>query len=240
MKEGIFMASLDATLDRLNWTDIGMQLDADGYAVLPGLLGAGVARDLARQAAAPGTRRETLESSDLGRGELFYFGADVPAPLESWRMAFYRRLVGVANRWNETLGLAQRYPAELEDFLRLNRKAGQTRAQSHLSRLGVEDHVSLHQRNDGAQVFPMQIVAVLSKPGADFEGGEFVMTEQRPRMQSRPAVLPLKLGDVAIIATAGRPFKGAKGYYRVNLKHAVSRVRKGERIGLELSFHDAA
>ena len=137
------------------------------------------------------------------------------------------------------MGVDHRYPAELEDFLRRNQKAGQTRAQSHMSRLGVEDHVSLHQRNDGEQVFPMQIVAVLSEPGAEFQGGEFVMTEQRPRMQSRPSVLPLKLGDAAIIATAERPFKGTKGYYRVNLKHAISRVRKGERIGLELSFHDA-
>lgn len=234
------MASLDATLDRLNWTDIGLQLDAEGYAVLPGLLGADVARGVARQATASGTRRVTLESGDLGRGELFYFGAGMPAPLEQWRTAFYHCLVAIANRWNETLGVAHRYPAELEDFLRRNQKAGQTRAQSHLSRLGVEDHVALHQRNDGEQVFPLQIVAVLSEPGADFQGGEFVMAEQRPRMQSRPTVLPLKLGDMAVITTAERPFKGTKGYYRVNLKHAVSRVRQGERIGLELLFHDAS
>lgn len=240
MKEGIFMASIEATLDRLNWADIGMQLDAEGFCLLPGLLGADVARDLVQQTAAPGARRVTLESSDLGRGESFYFDAGMPAPLEPWRTALYRRLVATANRWSETLGLAHRHPAALEDFRRLNRKAGQTRAQSHLSRLGVEDHVSLHQRNAGAQVFPLQIVAVLSEPGTDFEGGEFVMTEQRPRMQSRPAVLPLQLGDMAVIATAQRPFKGAKGCYRVRLKHAVSRVRKGERIGLELSFHDAA
>lgn len=237
------MASLDATLDRLNWTDIGLQLDAEGYAVLPSLLGADVARDLARglaqQAMAPGARRVSLESSDWGRGELFHFDAGMPAPLEPWRTALYRRLVAIANRWNEALGVAQRYPAALEDFLRHNHKAGQTRAQSHLSRLGVEDHVALHQRNDGAQVFPLQIVAVLSKPGTDFQGGEFVMTEQRPRMQSHPMVLPLQLGDVAVIATAQRPFKGTQGYHRVNLKHAVSRVRQGERIGLELLFHDA-
>lgn len=233
------MTSLDAPLDRLNWTDIGLQLDAEGYVVLPGLLGVDVARDLAQQATAAGARRVALESDDLGRGELFYFGAGMPAPLELWRTALYRRLVAIANRWNETLGVALRYPAELGDFLRRNQEAGQTRAQSHLSRLGGEGHVSLHQRNDGEQVFPMQIVAVLSEPGVDFQGGEFVMTEQRPRMQSRPAVLPLKLGDVAVIATAERPVKGSQGYYRVNLKHAISRVRKGERIGLELLFHDA-
>lgn len=221
------------------WADIGMQLDVEGYAVLSGLLGDGVSRDLAQQVRAPWARRVTLESGDMGRGELYYFDAGMPAPLERWRTALYRRLVVIANRWSDTLGLAHRYPAELEDFLRLNQKAGQTRAQSHLSRLGVEDHVALHQHNDGEQVFPMQIVAVLSEPGSDFQGGEFVMTEQRPRMQSRPAVLPLKRGDVAVIATAERPFKGSNGYYRVNLRHAISRVRQGERIGLELLFHDA-
>lgn len=237
------MTAHDTTLDRLDWADIALQLGAEGYAVLPNLLGVDVARNLAqsltRQAAAPGIQRVPLESEALGHGELFYFGAAMPAPLEMWRTALYHRLVGIANRWNETLGVAHRYPAELDEFVRRNRKAGQTRAQSHLSRLGAEDHVSLHQRNNGSQVFPLQIIAVLSEPGVDFQGGEFVMTEQRPRMQSRPAVLPLKLGDAAIITTAERPFKGTKGYYRVNLKHAISRVRQGERVGMELSFHDA-
>ena len=233
------MTSIEATLDHLNWADIGSQLDAEGYAVLPGLLAADLARNLARQTAAPGVKRVSLESADQGRGALLYFGANIPAPLEQWRAALYRHLVAIANRWNETLGIEQRYPGELSAFLRLNREAGQKQAQSHLSRLGVEDYVALHRRNGGEQVFPMQVVAVLSEPGVDFEGGEFVMTEQRPRMQSRPMVLPLQLGDVAIIATAERPFKGAKGCYRVNLKHAISRVREGERIGLELSFHDA-
>ncbi|UBM08803.1 2OG-Fe(II) oxygenase [Cupriavidus metallidurans] len=233
------MTAFDATLDRLNWVDIGLQLDAEGYAVLPGLLGADAARDLARLTSASGADRVALASSGLGRGELLVFGTGLPAPLEQWRTALYRRLVIVANRWNEAIGVDHRYPAELEDFSQRNRKAGQTRGQSHLSRLSVEDHVLLHQRNEGEQVFPMQIVAVLSEPGVDFQGGEFVLTEQRPRMQSRPAVLPLSIGDVAVITTAERPFKGTKGYYRVNLKHAISRVRKGERIGLELSFHDA-
>lgn len=228
-----------AAMDRLDWTAIAAQLDSEGFCLLPGLLGTDAARELARQIATSNTSRVTLESSDLGRGDLLYFRAGLPPALAQWRTALYRRLVVIANRWNETLGVGHRYPAALEDFLRRNQEAGQTRGQSCLSRLGVEDHVSLHQRNDGEQVFPLQIVALLSEPGTDFQGGEFVMTEQRPRMQSRPMVLPLKLGDAAVIATAERPFKGTKGYYRVNLKHAVSRVRKGERIGLELSFHDA-
>ncbi|MGH8450478.1 2OG-Fe(II) oxygenase [Pseudomonas sp.] len=233
------MSEFNTKLDHLNWKDISLQLDVEGYAVLPGLLGAEVAGNLAKQATALDIGRVTLESSDLGRGELLYFGTDLPVPLDTWRPVLYRRLVVIANRWNETLGLDYRYPAELDDFLRHNPKAGQTRGQSHLNRLGVDNHVSLHQRNDGEHCFPLQIVALLSEPGSDFEGGEFVMTEQRPRMQSRPMVVPLKFGDVAIITTAERPFKGTKGYYRVNLKHAISRVRMGERIGLELSFHDA-
>jgi hypothetical protein len=111
-----------------------------------------------------------------------------------------------------------------------------TQPQSHLNRLRVDDYLALHQRHDGEHVFPLQIVGLLTEPGSDFQGGEFVMTEQRPRMQSRPMVLPLKLGDAAIISTAQRPFKGTKGFYRVNLKHAISRVRGGERIGVELSM----
>lgn len=233
------MNAIDTTLDRLDWADIGTQLDIEGWAVLPGLLGPDAARELARQATAVGAGWERLESTDLGRGELLYFGANLPPSLATLRSALYRRLVAIANRWNETLGIAHRNPSTLDEFLQLNRAAGQTRPQSHLTRLGVEDHLALHQRSDGEQVFPLQLVAVLSEPGVDFQGGEFVMTEQRPRMQSRPAVLPLQIGDVAVIATAQRPFKGSKDYYRVNLKHAVSRVRRGERLGLELSFHDA-
>lgn len=233
------MTALETRLERLDWIDIGSQLDAEGYALLPGLLDTELARSLTRQVDAPQARRVSLESSGLGRGELYYFDAAMPAPLEPVRAALYRRLAGHANRWNERMGASLRYPAELPEFLARNRQAGQTRALSHLNRLGVDDYVALHQRNDGEQVFPMQVVALLSEPGDGFQGGEFVMTEQRPRMQSRPLVAPLKFGDAAIIATAERPFSGSKGDYRVNLKHAVSRVRKGERVGLELYFHDA-
>ncbi|WP_206141089.1 2OG-Fe(II) oxygenase [Stenotrophomonas maltophilia] len=233
------MAALDVALENLDWARIGQQLDADGYAVLPGLLGTDAARHLAQTVNDSDLRKATLESIDLGRGDLRYFGTDLPPPLGPLRPALYRHLVAIANRWNEVLGVDGRYPAAFSAFRQHNRSAGQTRSQSHLSRLEVEGHVALHQRSEGEQVFPLQVVAVLSEPDVDFHGGEFVTTEQRPRMQSRPSVLPLKLGDIAIIATAERPFKGAKGYYRVNLKHAISRVRAGERIGLELLFHDA-
>ncbi|MGG6462091.1 2OG-Fe(II) oxygenase [Solilutibacter silvestris] len=193
-------------MDRLDWTSIATQLDSEGYALLPGLLDAGRARNVARR--------------------ITTAGGDFSSPLETWHAELHRRLPVIANRWNEILGRDERYSVD------------RMREQCHPSRLGEGDHIPLHQ-HEGERVFPLQIVTLLSEPGHDFQGGEFVMTERRPRMQSRPMVLPLKLGDAAIIATAERPFKGSGGYYRVNLKHAISRVLGGERIGLELSFHDA-
>jgi hypothetical protein len=228
-------------IDGLDWTGIAAQLSAEGYALVPGLLGPDAARRLARET--PTTEaghRLPQASNGPWRGGLHYsFDACLSPPWGVWRTAFYCHLATIANRWNEILGISDRYPAELDDFLQRNRQAGQFQPQSHVSRLGVEDYVALHQRSDGEYVFPFQVVALLSEPGTDFRGGEFVMTEQRPRTQSRPIVLPLKLGDAAIISTSVRPFQGTKGYYRVNLKHAVSRVHRGERVGVELSFHNA-
>ncbi|KGX05586.1 oxygenase, catalysing oxidative methylation of damaged DNA family protein [Burkholderia pseudomallei] len=233
------MPYVTVDVDRLDWATIASQLDVEGYAMLPGFLSASAARDVAQHTERMCVAgRVSLASIGLGHGELLYPGAVPSIPVELWRTAFYPRLADIANRWNEVLGIENRYPKTLVEYLRRNQQAGQIQAQSHVNRLGVDDHVSLHQRSDGEQVFPLQIVGLLSEPGVDFDGGEFVMTEQRPRMQSRPMVLPLKLGDMAIIATAERPFKGTKGYYRVNLKHAISRVRMGKRIGLELSFHN--
>ncbi len=230
---------LEIELDALDWAAIGQQLDADGHAVLPGLLDAGRASRLAGMLAGVGRDEAVLVAGEGGCGGRLYFGTVLPDPLESLRSLLYRRLVPTANRWNHIQGLAHRYPAAFRDFQRQLKDAGQMRPQSHLSRLGEGEHVALHQRNEGLHVFPLQLVAVLSEVGVDFQGGECVTTEQRPRMQSRPGVLPLKRGDVAVIATAGRPFRGASGYYRVNLKHAISRVHAGERIGLEVFFHDA-
>ena len=233
------MTTTDTSVARLDWAGIAAQLDAEGHALLPGFFDVAGVRELARLAAQADGVRVSLAASQLGSGELIHFTAALPALLENLRAALYPQLAVIANRWNGILGLPACYPAQLQDFLQHNRAAGQVRSLSHLSRLGVDDHIALHQRNGDEVVFPLQLVALLSAPGTDFSGGEFVMTEQRPRMQSRPIVLPLAQGDAAIIATAERPFRGSKGYYRVNLKHAVSRVRQGERMGLELSFHDA-
>jgi len=226
--------------DAPDWVGIGAQLDAEGYALLPGAFDRAEARALARQIMADGAGPwVSLDSLELGRGEIVRFGGQLPEPLASWRASLYRDLAPIANRWNETLDVAYRYPSELDVFLQRNRDAGQSQPLSHLSRYRAGDYLALHQSSDGAHVFPMQVVVLLSEAGEDFTGGEFVLTEQRPRMQSRPMVLPLASGDAAIISTAQRPFRGSRGYYRVNLKHAISRVRDGERLGIELSFHNA-
>ncbi len=229
------MTSLTLAVDALDWTEIARQLDNEGYTLLPGLFSS--AGFLAE--GADRLRQVSLASADLGRGDLFYYGDNLPEPLDSLRHIFYPHLMPIANRWNETLGVDYRYPANLRAFQQCNREAGITRALSHLNRLGKSDYLALHHRAEGEHVFPLQLVGLLSTPDEDFSGGEFVMTEQRPRMQSRPMVLPLRQGDAALISTVQRPFKGSKGYYRVNLKHAISRVHSGERVGLELSFHDA-
>jgi hypothetical protein len=165
--------------------------------------------------------------------------AAVPASIAAWRPVLYRHLLGVAHRWRAQMQMLPALPATFEAFGRLGRQSGQTWPQSHLQRLAAPGHVPLRSLSDGAVVFPLQLVLLLSRPGQDFEGGEFVMTEQRPRMQSRPMVLPLDMGDAALIATGPRPVRGAAGFYRVHLRHAISRVHRGERIGLELLLHDA-
>ncbi|HET7673943.1 MAG TPA: 2OG-Fe(II) oxygenase [Gammaproteobacteria bacterium] len=226
-------------IDALDWNDIAHQLGSQGNVVLPGLLGRAQCRSLAAlmdQSAA--ADRVTLDAMDGGRGELFFLAQPLPEPLAGLRTAFYQRLAPIANRWNEMLDSNERYLAEFKDFQRQCRDAGQSRPLSAISRLREADYQTLHHNADGDCIFPLQLILLLSEPEHDFTGGEFVMTEQRPRMQSRPIVLPLRQGDAAIIPVAHRPCKGSNGHYRVRLKHAISRVRSGERIDVELLFHD--
>ena len=213
----------------LDWDDIAAQLDAEGYALLPGWLAPQQARSLGRLAA---------DAALAGAGDLYRLPAALPEPLAAWRETLYRHLVPIANRWSERLGAASRYPDELADFLHRCHQARQTRPLSRFSLLREDGYVALHQQHDGEHVFPLQCVALLSEPGRDFTGGEFVMTEQRPHAVAAHGAA-LRLGDAALIATAHRPARGAGGDNRVNLKHAISRVRGGTRIGLDLSFHDA-
>lgn len=229
-------------LPAFDWDGVAGRLDADGFAVLPGLLTAGECSELAALYDGGGRFRSkvVMASHGFGRGEYKYFDYPLPDLLSRLRTALYARLAPIANRWNETMALGQRYPATHAEYLARCHAAGQTRATPLMLRYGPGDYNCLHQDLYGEHVFPLQAVMLLSRPGEDFEGGEFVMTEQRPRMQSRPMVVPLAQGDAAIFAVSHRPVQGTRGTYRVNLRHGVSRVVRGQRTTAGLILHDAA
>lgn len=176
----------------------------------------------------------------FGKGEYRYFRYPLPDMIEGLRTALYPSLAAVANDWNEKMGVAQRYPADHAAFLERCHGAGQPRPTPLLLQYGPGDFNCLHQDLYGALAFPLQVAILLSEPGEDFTGGEFVLTEQRPRMQSRAEVVPLRKGDAVIFAVHNRPVRGTKGYYRVNLRHGVSRLRSGRRHTVGIIFHDAA
>jgi hypothetical protein len=235
-----------ARLSAIDWAEAGAELDEQGAALLPGLLDPAACRalealyDVPDEAAPPLFRsRVVMERHGYGRGEYRYFAYPLPAPVEALRANAYPPLARIANRWNEALGVDVRYPARHADFLARCHAAGQRRPTPLLLRYGPGDYNCLHQDLYGEHLFPLQLVILLSEPGRDFEGGEFVMTEQRPRMQSRPMVLPLGQGDAAVIAVQHRPARGARGVHRVTLRHGVSRVRAGRRHALGVIFHDA-
>lgn len=198
--------------DHYDWVLIGQQLDADGWALLPGFFSPEAARRLAQ--------------------------ADSTATLEALRASLYRRLLPIARAWADALQQDAPYPDDVAAWMQHNRDAGQTRPLSAIQHLGQDDYQPLTQHADGDVAFPLQLVALLSDPDTAFTGGEFVMTEQRPRMQSRPMVLPLRYGDAAVIAVSHRPVRGVNRVYRVTARHAISRVRAGQRVGLELLLHD--
>ncbi|MGR3885618.1 2OG-Fe(II) oxygenase [Pseudomonas sp. 1152_12] len=202
------MTSIPNAIAHLDWQNIRSQLDQDGFALLDGF----------------------LEALDL-------LERDWGATFGCLKHGFYPYLAQISNQWNQRLQLPYRYPRQFHQFQAQCLAAGQRQERSHLMCLREDDYLQIRQDADGEHVFAFQLVAVLSSPGKDFAGGEFVLIEQRPRMQSRPMVLPLQRGDIAIITTAQRPFKGSKGYYRVNMKHAISRVTSGQRLGFLLSFH---
>ena len=218
------------TIDHLDWDSIAVQLDQEGYAVLPDLLCQADAGALARL---PGTsaveRHVSLEADDMGRGDEFVMAQPLPEWLLTLCTALHAPLAHLANSWNEALGVPHRHALH----------QGTTPVLT-FNRLREGGYQCLRQRAEGEHMFPLQLIALLSEPGVDFTGGEFVMVEQRPRMQSRPLVLPLKRGDMAIIPTARRPVKGSSGRYQVNMKHAISSVLGGERIGLECLYRCTA
>src|SRR5688500_10825594 len=176
----------------------------------------------------------------FGRGEYKYFNYPLPAVIATLRGSVYPRLVPIANRWNESLGSETRFPAEHAEFIKRCHAAGQTRPTPLLLQYAADDYNCLHQDLYGEQVFPLQLAVLLSAPERDFTGGEFVLTEQRPRMQSRAEVVPLTQGDAVVFAVHHRPVQGTRGVYRVNMRHGVSRLRSGRRHTLGVIFHDAS
>jgi hypothetical protein len=218
------------------------QLDAQGSAVVEQLLTPHECRALA--ALYPEDHlfrsRVVMARHGFGRGEYRYFAYPLPADIAALRAAFYARLAPIANEWNERLGLEARYPPRHAEYLARCHAASQTRPTPLLLRYREGDYNCLHQDLYGEHVFPVQVAILLSEPVQDFSGGEFVITEQRPRMQTRAEVLGLRQGDAAIFAVSHRPVQGVRGTYRVNLRHGVSRLRSGERHTLGIIFHDAA
>ena len=226
----------------IDWKAVGAELDSQGAAPIERLLGADECAALAALYPRDALFRSTVTMArhGFGRGEYRYFEAPLPALVAQLRASLYARLAPIANRWHEAMGVAARFPERLADFTARCHAAGQRRPTPLLLRYGEGDYNCLHQDLYGDHVFPLQVVVLLSKPGRDFTGGEFVMTEQRPRMQSRPLVVPLDLGDAAVIAVHQRPVHGTRGTYRVNLRHGVARIRSGRRTTAGIIFHDAA
>ena len=234
-------ASIAHRVDAADWLRIARELDEHGCAMLPGLLDARECGALAGLYPRddPYRSRVVMARHGFGRGEYRYFDYPLPDIVGGLRTALYPHLVPVANRWNETMGIEVRYPATHVAFLRRCHDAGQLRPTPLILQYGKDDYNCLHQDLYGEHVFPLQAAILLSEPGVDFSGGEFVMTEQRPRMQSRVEVVPLHKGDAVIFAVHHRPVQGTRGPYRVNLRHGVSRLRAGRRHTLGVIFHDA-
>jgi hypothetical protein len=226
---------------RLDGPQIAERLDTEGYALLPGLLTAAECDAIVAGYADDARYRSRIVMArhNFGRGEYKYFAYPLPALVEELRTALYPQLVPIANRWNELLAIETRYPDEHGAFLARCHDAGQLRPTPLVLAYGAGDYNCLHQDLYGEHVFPLQVVVLLSEPGRDFAGGELVVTEQRPRMQSRVEVIPLRRGDGAIIPVHHRPIEGTRGHYRVQMRHGVSRIRSGHRHTLGVIFHDA-
>jgi len=225
-----------------NLDQMSLDLDQQGWSIQPGLLKPNQCDDLAAlyQPAVGFRSHVVMQRHGFGRGEYRYFSYPLPPVVQHLRKTLFALLAPIANRWHERMGLEVRFPLEHDAFLARCHAAGQTRPTPLLLQYGADDFNCLHQDLYGAHVFPLQVAVLLSEPGKDFDGGEFVLSEQRPRMQSRVEVLPLRKGDAAVFAVSDRPVCGSRGDYRVKMRHGVSRVRAGRRHTLGIIFHDAA
>ena len=234
-------APVGTRLHDIPWTELSADLDGSGWAILKDILSVEECQALARLYADNSHFRShvIMGRHGFGRGEYKYFSYPLPDLIAELRTALYRQLAPLANRWNERMGLAVRYPDDHAAFIARCHEAGQARPTPLLLQYGAGDYNCLHQDLYGEHVFPFQVALLLAEPQREFTGGEFVLTEQRPRMQSRAEVVPLGQGDGVIFAVHHRPVQGARGTYRVNLRHGVSRVRSGSRHTVGIIFHDA-
>jgi hypothetical protein len=233
--------SIGWTAGRADRAEIASALDARGYATVPGVLTPAECRALSGLYAedAAFRSRVVMARHGFGRGEYKYLRYPLPPSVEALRQAIYPQLAPIADRWRAALRAPGRFPASLDEYLAQCHAAGQTRPTPLILKYGAEDYNCLHQDLYGELVFPLQLTVLLSDPG-DFSGGEFLLVEQRPRMQSKAEVVTLRQGEALIFAVHHRPVAGTRGVYRVNQRHGVSRVRSGERYTLGIIFHDAA
>jgi len=229
-------------IDRLDWERISHELDAEGHSVIEQVLSPNECQTVAGLYSHDELFRSRIVMArhGFGRGEYKYFRYPLPTLIANLRTAVYPRLVPVANRWNASLRVSQRFPESHAEYIEICHRAGQTKPTPLVLHYETSDYNCLHQDLYGEHVFPLQLAILLSQPNENFTGGEFVLTEQRPRMQSRPMVVPLRQGDGVVFAVNHRPMKGARGFYRVTLRHGVSRIRSGQRHTLGIIFHDAA
>ena len=223
------------------WEQVTKDLDAEGHAISKRILSPDECDQIRGFYQKEGLFRSqvVMERHGFGRGEYKYFSYPLPDLIKALRTSVYPRLVPLANRWNEAMGSNVRYPATHAEYIERCHQAGQDKPTPLLLKYETDDYNCLHQDLYGENVFPLQLAILLSAPEVDFTGGEFVMTEQRPRMQSRPIVVPLQKGDGVVFAVRHRPVQGRKSVYRVNLRHGVSRLRSGNRYTLGIIFHDA-
>jgi hypothetical protein len=233
--------TIETRLEAFDWASVSVHLDAYGWAMFRHLLTADECETIAGLYVDDRHFRShvVMARHGFGRGEYKYFAYPLPDIIARLRTSMYTRLASIANRWNESMRIDVRYPDAHADFIQRCHKAGQTRPTPLLLQYAAGDYNALHQDLYGEHVFPLQVATLLSEPEKDFTGGEFVLTEQRPRMQSRAEVVPLRLGDGVVFAVHNRPVQGTRGTYRVNLRHGVSRLRTGHRHTVGVIFHDA-
>jgi hypothetical protein len=239
--EGAGSPSIERLVAAVDWGAINAALDADGFAVIAGLLEAEACAAIARFYPEEDRFRSRINMArhGFGRGEYKYFAYPLPPLVGELREALYPPLAAIANHWNVAMGVDVRYPGTLAEYLDRCHRAGQTKPTPLVLRYAEGDYNCLHQDVYGEHLFPIQATVLLAEPGRDFTGGEFVLAEQRPRMQSRVEVVPLERGDCVVFPVRHRPVRGSRGSYRVTMRHGVSRLRSGRRHTLGIIFHDA-